>query len=92
MLPFTPITEELLPESWIAEEYNVLEEAYGREEPPLSEEWKGYIIMAHAVIDPHTAYSDALQLSRYDDGNTKSNTLYWIATRPGMGGLVKEEI
>eukprot|EP00091_Calanus_sinicus_P009573 TRINITY_DN2235_c0_g1_i2.p1 TRINITY_DN2235_c0_g1~~TRINITY_DN2235_c0_g1_i2.p1 ORF type:complete len:147 (+),score=15.31 TRINITY_DN2235_c0_g1_i2:68-442(+) len=42
--------------------------------------------MAHAVIDPHTAYGDALQLPRYDDGNTKSNTLYWIATRPGMGG------
>jgi len=86
MLPFTPITEELLREEWIREEYNVLAEAYGRPDPPLSEEWKGYIVMAHAVIDPHAAYGDALQLSRYDDGNTKSNTLYWIATRPGMGG------
>ena len=71
MLPFTPITEELLRESWIKEEYNVLEEAY---ETTLS------------------AYSDALQLSRYDDGNTKSNTLYWIATRPRMDGVVNEEI
>merc|ERR1711915_1135712 len=70
----------------MGEEYNVLSEAYGRQDPPLSEEWKGYIIMAHAVIDPNAAYGEALQLSRYDDGNTKSNTLYWIATRPGMGG------
>merc|ERR1712098_200664 len=67
-------------------EYNVLAEAYGRPDPPLSEGWKGYIVMAHAVIDPHAAYGEALQLSSYDDGNTKSNTLYWIATRPGMGG------
>merc|ERR1711936_1019018 len=86
MLPFTPISEELIREEWIKEEYNVLAEAYGRGDPPLSEEWKGYIIMAHAVIDPHAAYSEALSLTRYDDGNTKSNTLYWIATRPGMGG------
>merc|ERR1712142_276365 len=86
MLPFTPISEELLREEWIKEEYNVLAEAYGRPDPPLSEGWKGYIVMAHAVIDPHAAYGEALQLSSYDDGNTKSNTLYWIATRPGMGG------
>jgi len=86
MLPFTPISEELLREEWIKEEYNVLAEAYGRSSPPLSEEWKGYIVMAHAVIDPHAAYGEALQLPKYDDGNTKSNTLYWIATRPGMSG------
>merc|ERR1719378_349505 len=86
MLPFIPISEELLRETWIKEEYNVLSEAYGRQDPPLSEEWKGYIIMAHAIIDPNAAYSEALQLTRYDVGNTKSNTLYWIATRPGMGG------
>merc|ERR1719481_1013060 len=81
MLPFTPITEELLRGEWIAEEYNVLQEAYSRPDPPLSEGWKGYVIMAHAIIDPTAAYSEALGLTGYDDGNTKSNTLYWIATR-----------
>jgi hypothetical protein len=81
MLPFTPISEELLRQSWIAEEYNVLSQAYSRPDPPLSEGWKGYIIMAHAIIDPSAAYGEALQLTSYDDGNTKSNTLYWISTR-----------
>ena len=38
--------------------------------------------MAHAILDPQTAYDEALQLTAYDDGNTKSNTLWWIATRP----------
>ena len=83
MLPFLPISEELLRPEWITEEYEVLKEAYNRPDPPLSEEWKGYIVMAHAVIDPQAAYEEALQLTRYDDGNTKTNTLYWIATRPG---------
>ena len=39
--------------------------------------------MAHAIIDPEAAWSEAQQLTSYDDGNTKSNTLYWIGTRPG---------
>ena len=41
------------------------------------------MIMAHAIIDPEAAWSEAQQLTGYDDGNTKSNTLYWIGTRPG---------
>jgi len=86
MLPFTPISEELLRKDWIIEEYEVLKEAYRRDNPPLSEGWRGYIIMAHAIINPSAAYNEALQLTKYDDGNTKSNTLYWIATRPGMEG------
>merc|ERR1712181_187101 len=45
--------------------------------------WKGYVIMAHAIIDPEAAWAEAQQLTSYDDGNTKSNTLYWIGTRPG---------
>merc|ERR1712165_245347 len=74
MLPFTPISEELLPRSWIQEEYQILQQAYSRPDPPLSEGWKGYVIMAHAIIDPEEAWSEAQQLSSYDDGNTKSNT------------------
>ncbi len=40
MLPFTPITEELLRKEWVEEEYPVVAEAYNRGDPPLSEEWK----------------------------------------------------
>ena len=34
----------------------VILQAYSRPDPPLSEGWKGYIVMAHAVIDPQAAY------------------------------------
>ena len=83
MLPYTPITEELLRAEWVEEEYPVVAQALNN--PSIGEGWKGFIYMAHAVIDPETAWSEAAQLNGYDDGNTKTNTLYWLATRPGAG-------
>lgn len=84
MLPYTPITEELLRAEWIEEEYPVVSSVLSN--PGLSEGWKGFIYMAHAVIDPNAAWSEAQTLNGYDDGNTKTNTLYWLATRPGLNG------
>ena len=78
MLPFTPISEELLRPEWIVEEYPVV--ATGL--PTASEGWKGFIYMAHAVINAPAAWIEAGTLAGYDDGNTRTNTLYWIATRP----------
>jgi endo-1,3(4)-beta-glucanase len=83
MLPYTPITEELLRAEWIEEEYPVV--AAGLNNPSIGEGWKGFIYMAHAVIDPVEAWNEASTLNGYDDGNTKTNTLYWLATRPGVG-------
>ena len=81
MLPFTPITEELLRAEWVQEEYPVIQPA--TLSPDIGEGWKGFIYMTHAVIDPVAAWDEALTLNGYDDGNTKTNTLYWLATRPG---------
>ena len=78
MLPFTPITEELLDPDWIREEYQILQTAIGS----AVDGWKGFIYMAHAIIDPEAAWADVQSLGGYDDGNSKTNTLYWVATRP----------
>ena len=78
MIPFVPVSEELLRAEWIEEEYPILVEAFDT----ASEGWRGYIIMAHAIIDKDAAWDEALALTDFDDGNTKTNTLYWIATRP----------
>jgi hypothetical protein len=40
--------------------------------------------MAHAVIDPAAGWNESQTLMGYDDGNSKTNTLYWLATRPGI--------
>jgi endo-1,3(4)-beta-glucanase len=79
MIPFTPITEALLPAEWVAEEYPVVSAALGGS---IGEGWKGFIYMDHAIIDAPTAWGEVATLSGYDDGNTKTNTLYWVATRP----------
>lgn len=82
MLPFTPITEDLLEPAWIDEEYPVLETAL--DNPSIGQGWRGFIYMAHAVIDPAGAWNECQTLTGYDDGNTQTNTLYWLATRPGI--------
>eukprot|EP01136_Pigoraptor_vietnamica_P014022 Opistho-1_new@55694 len=82
MLPFTPITEEYLPASFISTEYDVLKTSLTRGSPPIDMGWRGYVYMAHAIIDKATAWSEVQTLTAYDDGNTATNTLYWVATRP----------
>lgn len=34
------------------------------------------------VIDKVAAWAEVKTLAAYDDGNTATNTLYWVATRP----------
>mmetsp|Transcript_1217 Transcript_1217/g.3601 ORF Transcript_1217/g.3601 Transcript_1217/m.3601 type:complete len:720 (+) Transcript_1217:142-2301(+) len=82
MLPFTPITEQLLPAAWIKTEYPIVSTALTRASPVLEEGWKGFIYMAHAIIDKAAAWREVSTLTVFDDGNSKTNTLYWVATRP----------
>ncbi|KAL9647398.1 hypothetical protein ABK040_006761 [Willaertia magna] len=82
MLPFTPISEELLGREWINDEYSVLSTSLTRNNPPISEGWRGYVYMAHAIINRISARREIDTLTDYDDGNTRTNTLYWVITRP----------
>lgn len=43
---------------------------------------QGFIYMAHAIIDKAAAWREVNTLTVFDDGNSKTNTLYWVATRP----------
>ena len=38
--------------------------------------------MAHAIIDKISAWNEVNTLNEFDSGNSKTNTLYWVATRP----------
>jgi endo-1,3(4)-beta-glucanase len=79
MIPFTPITEALLEPTWVAEEYPYV---FGKLTPASGESWRGFIYLDHAVIDAAAAWQQVKTLGTYDDGNTKSNSLYWVASRP----------
>lgn len=51
MLPFTPITEELLPRNWIEVEYPVLEPALKRpRDSAITEEWKVDLVFRNQPI------------------------------------------
>lgn len=49
----------------------------------VSDGWKGFVIAKRAIYDPVAAWTAALSLSTFDEGNSKTNELYWIATRTG---------
>jgi len=77
MLPFSPVSEILLPEDWIKEQFPVLE----RTKKPG---WEDLVDANQAIIDPVTAYNDAFKVS-FGAGTTLPDTLYWDATRPSNG-------
>ena len=78
MLPFTPISEELLRQDWITQGYPSFSENYAT----TSDGWRGFMVMAKAIFNSQAAWNEAQALNSFDDGNSRTNTLYWIATRP----------
>ena len=78
MMPVTPVSELLLDEEWLRQSLPAWEAAMrGRAVP----EWRGILIMGFALLDPAAAWRAALELTRFDNGNTRTNELWWIATR-----------
>ncbi|CAM9532890.1 unnamed protein product, partial [Ascophyllum nodosum] len=80
MLPFTPITEELLQRDFVEQEWPVLETAFVNRTP--APQWAGFIALAAAVVMPLEAWVNITETDVFDSGNSKTNSLYWIATRP----------
>ena len=86
LMPFTPITEELLRPSFVSEEFPVLEP---RIHAGIADQWKGLIELARAVLAPRRAFEALLPLAQnriggFDAGNSLTNSLYWVATRPAV--------
>ena len=85
-MPVTPITELWLRPNWLRDTRSIWAPAMGT----AAEEWRGILLMMSAINQPADAWRDALQLNRFDNGNTKTNVLYWIATRPPAGSAPSE--
>jgi len=80
MMPFTPISEELLSSDWVEEEYPVLAPRLDL----VTDEWKAYIIEDWAIIERDAAWPQAVALANdaFWKGNSRTNTYWWVATRP----------
>jgi endo-1,3(4)-beta-glucanase len=78
MLPFTPVSEALISPAWITDAWpTMLAKTVG-----APQEWSGLLTMAHATIAREAAWTEASGLTAWDDGNSRTNTLWWVATRP----------
>lgn len=89
MLPFTPASELLLEKEWVDQEISVFKESCDGHSDCKGKGWESVMVMGLAVSDPDTAWTRAKSLpdSLYDpedasgNGNSRTSTLYWVATR-----------
>jgi endo-1,3(4)-beta-glucanase len=78
LLPFTPASEALVSPAWVADAWTKMSAAAAG----AGQDWAGLLYMAHATIAREAAWSEVLPLTAYDDGNSRTNTLWWVASRP----------
>lgn len=78
VLPVTPATEDLLPPAYVRDQLEQLLPLW--DETPA--EWRAFTTAARAIVDPDAAAKDLEQIDSFDDGNSRTNMLHWIATRP----------
>jgi endo-1,3(4)-beta-glucanase len=78
MLPYTPASEELVSPTWVADAWPKMQSAAAS----ATDGWKGFLYMAHATTAREAAWTEVNTLTSFDDGNSKTNALWWVATRP----------
>jgi endoglucanase Acf2 len=81
-MPVTSVTGELFSQSYIEHEYKKSLEPLGEVEMA----WRGYVVADHAIVSPNAAWREAEKVvsSRLDSALSKSQLLFWIATRAGF--------
>lgn len=77
MLPYTPITSELLPVEWLKEEYPVLEKSL--EDPTMEEGWRGFVYLTFSMLNARKALGLIRTLKTFDNGNSLTNSLHFVA-------------
>jgi len=90
MLPFTPITEELLRYDYVMTEWPVVKVAL--DDPKITSAWTGVLYLDYAIVDPEGAWDlmTSLDPNTLDSGFSMANSMYWILTREDHGPYVEE--
>ncbi|GLD98158.1 hypothetical protein PINS_up006855 [Pythium insidiosum] len=82
LMPVTPITSQLLSEEYVAREYEVIRGAAMTLDGD-NNLWKSLLVMDNAIIDAPAAWKDlTTSVNAFDPWNSRTNALYWVATRP----------
>ncbi|GAP93386.1 putative glycoside hydrolase family 81 protein [Rosellinia necatrix] len=84
ILPVTPVNEVLYDTEWVNNVW-----AYTMPElvdPAIGDEWKNVIIAAYSNAHPQTAAAWSANITTWGSGNTYTNELFFIGTRPNPSG------
>lgn len=77
VIPITPITEFYVESGWASEIWTEMQTIIAA----ASDGWKNFIYAVEGVIAKVQAWIDSNLLGSFDNGNSKTNQLYWEATR-----------
>ncbi len=78
MLPYTPASEDLVSPTWVGDAWPNMQAAAA----VAPQEWRGFLYMAHATTAREAAWTEVNTLTAWDDGNSRTNAFWWVATRP----------
>jgi endo-1,3(4)-beta-glucanase len=78
LLPFTPVSEALVAPAWMTDAWPRIATTTSSAAP----QWAGLLAMGHAVADREAAWTAVSSLGAWDDGNSRTNALWWVASRP----------
>ncbi|KAF9463551.1 glycoside hydrolase family 81 protein [Collybia nuda] len=85
ILPVTPINEYMYDATWAQAVYDYTlpelnNSTYG-------DEWKSVIYLAYSQANPAAAAQRSSSLTTWGSGNSYSNQVYFLSTRPGASGV-----
>lgn len=84
ILPVTPVNEPYYSARWVRDMLRYVQ--HELDDPGIGDEWKSVIYLAYANHDPQRAMELSQGLTSWGSGNSYSNQLYFIATRPNPSG------
>lgn len=76
LLPMTFACEELIDAPWVADAWPAMQAAGG------GDSWGGLMSMAYATVNKGEAWNRLVNAGGVEGGNSRTNTLYFVATRP----------
>ena len=81
MIPFTPASELMINPVWISDSWASKMSAAASAAQTANSGFSGLLYLGHAAIDKNTAWTE-VSGALVDDGNSLTNSLWWVATRP----------
>jgi endo-1,3(4)-beta-glucanase len=77
VIPWTPVSEALVSPTWVTDAWPLMHASITSGSPGFVD----LLTMAHATIDPTAAWTELQAVTSFDDGNSRTNALWWAATR-----------